>query len=73
MFRKVLYPTDFSDVSLHALRECVPKLFSLGAERLYLVHVVDITVVEFEAFELEEIYREKLEKLAEELRGRDRM
>ncbi len=69
MFRKVLYPTDFSDVSLHALRECVPKLFSLGAERLYLVHVVDITVVEFEAFELEEIYREKLEKLAEELRG----
>ncbi len=70
MFERVLYPTDFSDVSLHALRECVPKLFLLGAKKLYLLHVVDITVVEFEAFELEEVYREKLEKLARELQDR---
>ncbi|HDZ35484.1 MAG TPA: universal stress protein [Thermococcus sp.] len=68
MFEKVLYPTDFSDVSMHALRTCIPKLVPMGIKELYLIHVVDITVVEFEAFELEETYREKLEGLAEELR-----
>ncbi|NJE76513.1 universal stress protein [Thermococcus sp. ES12] len=68
MFEKILYPTDFSDVSLHALRTCVPKLTSMGVRELHLIHVVDITIAEFEAFELEDIYREKLEKLAEELR-----
>ncbi|MCD6372407.1 MAG: universal stress protein [Thermococcus sp.] len=67
MFEKVLYPTDFSEVSIHALRTCVPKLISMGVRELYLIHVVDITMAEFEAFELEELYREKLEKLAKEL------
>ncbi|AHL23560.1 universal stress protein [Thermococcus nautili] len=70
MFERILYPTDFSDVSLHALRHCIPKLFELGARELHLLHVIDITVAELEAFELEEIYREKLEKLAEEMRER---
>lgn len=68
MFERILYPTDFSEVSLHALRKCIPELFSLGAKKLYLVHVVDITVVEFEAFELEEIYRKKLGEIARELK-----
>lgn len=31
MFEKILYPTDFSDVSLHALHNCLPDLFELGA------------------------------------------
>jgi nucleotide-binding universal stress UspA family protein len=69
MFEKVLYPTDFSDVSLHALRTCIPELVSMGVRELHLIHVVDITIAEFEAFELEDIYREKLEKLAEELKA----
>ncbi|AIU69135.1 universal stress protein [Thermococcus eurythermalis] len=68
MFERILYPTDFSDVSLHALRTCIPKLFEMGAKELYLLHVIDLTVAELEAFELEEIYREKLEELAKELR-----
>jgi len=68
MFERILYPTDFSDVSLHALRTCIPKLFEIGAKELYLLHVIDLTVAELEAFELEEIYREKLEELAKELR-----
>jgi len=68
MFERILYPTDFSEVSLHALRHCIPKLFKLGAKELHLLHVIDITVAELEAFELEEPYRKKLEKLAEELR-----
>ncbi|NJE43235.1 universal stress protein [Thermococcus sp. GR6] len=67
MFEKILYPTDFSDVSLHALRNCIPKLLPLGVRELHLIHVVDITVAEFEAFELEDIYREKLDGLAREL------
>ena len=71
MFEKVLYPTDFSDVSLHALRTCIPELVSMGVRELHLIHVVDITIAEFEAFELEDIYREKLEKLAEELKADD--
>ena len=70
MFERILYPTDFSDVSLHALRTCIPKLFEMGAKELYLLHVIDLTVAELEAFELEEIYREKLEELAKELRER---
>ena len=69
MFERILYPTDFSEVSLHALRNCIPKLFELGAKELYLLHVIDITVAELEAFELEEIYRGKLEELAEEFKG----
>ncbi|NJE05413.1 universal stress protein [Thermococcus sp. M36] len=68
MFERVLYPTDFSDVSLHALHNCIPRLISLGVRELHIVHVIDITLAEFEAFELEEIYQEKLEKLAEEMK-----
>ncbi|ASJ08003.1 universal stress protein [Thermococcus siculi] len=73
MFEKVLYPTDFSDVSLHALRNCIPKLIAQGVKELHLIHVIDITIAEFEAFELEDIYREKLEGLARELEGSARV
>ncbi|AMQ18588.1 universal stress protein [Thermococcus peptonophilus] len=68
MFEKILYPTDFSDISLHALHNCLPDLFELGAKELYLLHVIDITVAELQAFELEEIYKNKLEELAKTLR-----
>jgi nucleotide-binding universal stress UspA family protein len=68
MFEKVLCPTDFSEVSLHALRNCIPEFSSLGIKELYLLHVIDITVAELEAFNLEEIYKTELEKLAIELR-----
>lgn len=68
MFERILYPTDFSEVSLHALRHCIPELFKLGAKELHLLHVIDITVAEIEAFELEEVYREKLEELAKEMK-----
>ncbi len=69
MFRRILYPTDFSDVSLQALRECVVELARLGAGELHLLHVIDITVVDFEAFELEEVYKQRIEELGEELGG----
>ncbi len=45
-----------------------PDLFELGAKELYLLHVIDITVAELQAFELEEIYKNKLEELAKTLR-----
>ncbi|MBO8175478.1 MAG: universal stress protein [Thermococcus sp.] len=70
MFEKILFPTDFSEVSLHALRNCVPKFFELGAKKLYLVHIVDITATDIEALELMKIDEEQLNNLADELRGR---
>ncbi|WP_209475631.1 universal stress protein [Thermococcus stetteri] len=68
MFEKILYPTDFSDISLHTLRNCVPGLFEIGAQEVHLLHVIDITVAELQAFELEEVYKNKLEELAKTLR-----
>lgn len=68
MFEKILFPTDFSEVSLLALRECVPNLFSLGARKLYLVHIVDITATDIEALELMKVDEEEMDKLAGEMR-----
>ncbi|WP_457752834.1 universal stress protein [Thermococcus sp.] len=70
MFEKILFPTDFSEVSLHALRNCVPKFFELGAKKLYLVHIVDITATDIEALELMKIDEEQIDNLAGELRER---
>ncbi|ASJ01336.1 universal stress protein [Thermococcus gorgonarius] len=67
MFEKVLYPTDFSEVSLKVLRECLPELKTLGAKEFHILHIVDITLTEFEAFTLQEIYREKIKDLKKEL------
>ncbi|AIF68626.1 universal stress protein [Palaeococcus pacificus DY20341] len=68
MFEKILFPTDFSEVSLHALRSCIPLLFKIGAKKLYLIHVVDITATDIEALELMKIDEEHLKKLANELK-----
>jgi len=67
VFGRILYPTDFSEVSLHALEHCIPDFFRMGTRELHLLHVVDITIAEFEAFELEEVYRERLEGVAGKL------
>ncbi|MBU0990404.1 MAG: universal stress protein [Proteobacteria bacterium] len=40
MFRKILYPTDFSDVSKKAL-DYIKQLKKGGAEAVILVHVID--------------------------------
>ncbi len=41
MFRKILYPTDFSDVSGKAL-EFVKSLRDAGAEEVVVLHVIDM-------------------------------
>ena len=45
MFRKILYPTDFSDCAMKAL-EYVKKLREAGAEEVVLVHVIDVPDIE---------------------------
>jgi len=73
MFEKMLYPTDFSDISLHALENCIPKIVKLGIKELHLLHVLDITILDLEAFSLQEVYMKRLEetakKLGEKLKG----
>ncbi|RCV63454.1 Nucleotide-binding universal stress protein, UspA family [Methanophagales archaeon] len=41
MFRKILYPTDFSDCAVKAL-EYVKKLKEAGAEEVVVVYVIDV-------------------------------
>lgn len=40
MFRKILYPTDFSDVAKKGL-EYIKRLKEAGTEQVVLVHVID--------------------------------
>jgi nucleotide-binding universal stress UspA family protein len=40
MFRKILYPTDFSDVSLKAL-DYIKQLKEGGTEEILILHVID--------------------------------
>jgi len=40
MFKKILYPTDFSDVAMKAF-EFVKKLKTTGAEEVVILHVID--------------------------------
>ena len=61
MFEKMLYPTDFSDISLHALENCIPKIVKLGIKELHLLHVLDITIQDLEAFSLHEVYMKRRE------------
>lgn len=70
MFEKVLFPTDFSEVSRHALKNCIPQLFEVGAKELYLVHIVDITATDIEAIELMKIDEGELNRIAEEIRAK---
>jgi nucleotide-binding universal stress UspA family protein len=77
MFTKILYPTDFSKKSSHALG-MVKKLREAGASIVYLVHCIDIrevnTMAEMEGFSsiqytsiLEEINAELRKKAEEKL------
>ncbi|NPA48009.1 MAG: universal stress protein [Thermococci archaeon] len=70
MFRRVLYPTDFSELSLGVLSEYIPCMRELGAESFLLLHVVDITSADFEAFKIQKALEERLKRVAEKL-GKD--
>jgi nucleotide-binding universal stress UspA family protein len=64
MFKRVLlYPTDFSDVSLYVLENCVPKL---NADELLVVHVVEYLE---ELKVLEEIQSKAKEKMDSVIEG----
>ena len=49
MFKKILYPTDFSDVSKKALNH-IKQLKSGGAEEVIVLHVIDVR--SFQAIEI---------------------
>lgn len=77
MFTKILYPTDFSEKSKHAL-EMIKKLKEAGAENVILVHCVDIrevnTMAEMEGFSslqydniLDEVHEELHKKASEKI------
>jgi len=46
MFRKILYPTDFSDVSKNALKY-LKQLKESGAEEIFVLHVIDKKDLQF--------------------------
>lgn len=46
MFRKILYPTDFSDVSKNALNY-LKQLKESGAEEVFVLHVIDKKDLQF--------------------------
>jgi nucleotide-binding universal stress UspA family protein len=53
MYRKILYPTDFSDLSYKAL-EYVKQLRDVGTEEVVVLHVIDTR-----SFSIPEIYAVK--------------
>jgi len=48
MFEKILFPTDFSEVSLHGIVECVPEFFKMGAKEFTVLHISDKVISPFE-------------------------
>ncbi len=64
MFRKILFPTDFSEISLCVLENCIPKL---RAEEVILVHVIeyveDLSVLETLQMEAKKKMDEAVNKL----------
>ncbi len=66
MFGKVLFPTDFSEISLYALENCVPRI---KAEEVIVVHVIeyvqDLKVLEKLQMEAKKKMDEVVEKLKE--------
>lgn len=77
MFHKILYPTDFSDISKKALQYLI-QLKDAGTEEVVILHVVDIRSLRIpEVYSLldlsllgekrEEAARAEAEKMAEEL------
>ena len=64
-----MFPTDFSEVSLHALKNCVPKLFKMGAKELIVIHVVDVFPGQAEIVDRIEIRaKERLDEVIETLK-----
>ncbi|MFO7967436.1 MAG: universal stress protein [Archaeoglobaceae archaeon] len=41
MFEKILFPTDFSEVSLHTLYNCIPEFSRMGAKEIIIIHIVE--------------------------------
>jgi len=81
MFRKILYPTDFSDCAVKA-REYVKKLKEAGTEEVVIVYVIDVremaamasgvagfgeTPVTYD-YEVQKMVRANIEKELEELK-----
>jgi nucleotide-binding universal stress UspA family protein len=70
MFKKILFPTDFSDLAARAL-EFVIQLKNSGAEEIIVLHVLDdkyfyfldeSTAIDFEKFE-KDLKRDAMNKL----------
>ena len=70
MFKKILYPTDFSDVSSKALNY-VKKLKEGGAETVVLLHVIDmrsiVSIDQFAGIQAPELQRELMTQAEKEL------
>lgn len=65
MFEKVLFPTDFSDVSLHTLYNCIPEFSRMGAKEIIILHVVERGM---SVEKKEEKATKKLEEITNELK-----
>lgn len=65
MFEKILFPTDFSDVSLHTLYNCIPEFSRIGAKEIIILHVVE-RGMSVEKKETKAI--ERLEEITDELK-----
>ena len=74
MFKKILFPTDFSPISMKAL-EHIKQLKEAGAEEVIALHVIDNrTLIEAGYVDsirrqLEEESKKSIETLARELEG----
>ena len=70
MFKKILYPTDFSDVSRSALKY-VKKLKEGGTETVILLHVIDmrslVSIDQFAGIQAPELQQELMNQAEKEL------
>jgi nucleotide-binding universal stress UspA family protein len=76
MFERILYPTDFSDVSKKALEYC-KKLKEAGTKKVIVLHVIELdpniekiptNIKEVLKKELEQTAHKEIEAIATELR-----
>lgn len=74
MFEKILYPTDFSDISKKAL-DYIKKLKGVGAKEIVLLHVIDEREIEkFSQYatpylDVQEIEKSNEENIRQEMKG----
>ena len=72
MFKKILYPTDFSDVSKKAL-DYIKQLKSIGAEEVLVVHIIDErgfhAIEAYSSGNASQLEKEIIEGVAEELKA----